>query len=135
MFKKSCCKAKELSVSFQRVSNIQLYIYIFNLHLIDGHVYTHIYKIDDTEKRREGVKIEDSWKNFVSKRKKLLKFAIQINIYTHIYIYGIFTGIREFSRYIYMTITVYTHDLIFGNIYAVFEIVNELILPFIFYLN
>lgn len=69
MFKKSCCKAKELSVSFQRVSNIQLYIYIFNLHLIDGHVYTHIYKIDDTEKKREGVKIEDSWKNFVSKRK------------------------------------------------------------------
>lgn len=33
---------------------------------------------------------------------------------------------------IYMTKTVYTHDLIFGNIYAVFEIVNELILPFIF---
>lgn len=55
------------------------------------------------------------------------------HIYT--YIYGIFTGIREFSRYIYMTLTVYTHDLIFGNIYAVFEIVNELILPFIFYLN
>lgn len=137
MFKKSCCKAKELSVSFQRVSNIQLYIYIFNLHLIDGHVYTHIYKIDDTEKKRKEKASKLKTVGRTLFRKENIAEVCYSNKYIYTYIYGIFTGMREFSRYIYMymTITVYTHDLIFGNIYAVFEIVNELILPFIFYLN
>lgn len=83
MFKKSCCQAKELSVLFQRVSNIQLYIHIYNLHLIDGHIYTHIYKIDDTENKREEEEHQNcrQLEELCFEKKKLLKFAIQINIY------------------------------------------------------
>lgn len=51
-----------------------------------------------------------------------------INIYISLQVFDNFLNI-------YMTTTVDTHDLIFGNIYVVFEIVNKLFLNFIIYLN
>lgn len=62
------------------------------------------------------MKFKDKLKKFVSIPKTLLKFAINT--------YGIFTGIWKFSINMYLSITVYTHKIIFGNIYAIIENVN-----------
>lgn len=97
------------------------------------HTYTKLMILKRKEKRNR-----QNWRQLEElcfEKKTLLKFAIQVNIYTHIYMVSLQVYENFLDIYIYMTITVYTHDLIFGNIYAVFEIVNELILPFIFYLN
>lgn len=64
-------------------------------------MFTHTYRKLMILKRKEKASKLKTVGRTLFRKKTLLKFAIQINIYTHIYIYGIFTGIREFSRYIY----------------------------------
>lgn len=96
-------------------------------------MFTHTYrKLMILKRKEKASKLKTVGRTLF--RKENIAEVCYSNKYIYTYIYMVSLQVYEnfLDIYIYMTITVYTHDLIFGNIYAVFEIVNELILPFIF---